>query len=111
MAQSVFNTSDLSADFIASLEQLEGRNAVEEIRNSLPKINANRQDAKTIKRIAELVQQIQEMEQQSGTHKWFDPNGKYPIETLPKHKAFFEAGLIYPERLFMAGNRVGKSIA
>lgn len=106
-----FDTADFTQDFLASLDQLEGRNAIEEIRNSLPKINANRQDVRTLKRITELVKQIHEMEQQAGTEKWFDPNGKYPIDTLPKHKAFFEAGLVYPERLFMAGNRVGKSIA
>lgn len=102
---------DLSADFLDSLKTLEGRDAVEQIRNSLPKINANRQDAVTIARVAELVQQIETMQQESGTHKWFDPNGPYPIDSLPKHKAFFEAGADYPERLFMAGNRVGKSLA
>lgn len=111
MQDDLFNASNLSEDFTASLAQLEGRNAVEEIRNSLPKINANRQDLATIRRVTELIQQIQTMDQESGTQKWFDPDGKYPIDTLPKHKAFFEAGKLYPERLFMAGNRVGKSIA
>jgi phage terminase large subunit-like protein len=102
---------EFDADFLASLETLEGRDALEEIRNSLPKINSNKQDAKTLTRIVDLIDAIKKMEQEAGYAKWFDPKGPYPIESLPKHKAFFDCGSTYPERLFMAGNRVGKSIA
>lgn len=48
--------------------------------------------------------------QNSGIHKWFIPGTPFGIEHCPKHKAFFDAGKIYPERLFMAGNRTGKSV-
>jgi phage terminase large subunit-like protein len=47
----------------------------------------------------------------SGINKWFIPSGKFTINDYPKHKAFFAAGKDYHERLFMAANRVGKSIA
>jgi phage terminase large subunit-like protein len=46
----------------------------------------------------------------SGTRKWFRPGTPASIEACPKHKAFFNAGKTYHERLFMAANRVGKSI-
>lgn len=47
----------------------------------------------------------------SGTHKWFAPNSAASIDLCPKHRAFFAAGKDYHERLFMAANRVGKSVA
>lgn len=68
-------------------------------------------DARSLAKAVALAEQIKEMESSSGMDKWFDPKGSFPIDSLPKHKAFFEAGKDYPERLFMAGNRVGKSIA
>lgn len=47
----------------------------------------------------------------SGTEKWFIPNSKASIEACHKHREFFKAGKDYHERLFMAANRVGKSVA
>jgi phage terminase large subunit-like protein len=42
---------------------------------------------------------------------WFPDTGPLRRELYPKHLAFFAAGIEHRERLFMAGNRVGKTIA
>lgn len=47
----------------------------------------------------------------SGMDKWFQPGTMFSIDACPKHKAFFEAGDVYNQRLFMAANRVGKSVS
>lgn len=47
----------------------------------------------------------------SGMDKWFKPGSPFSIDKCPKHKAFFEAGAIYGQRLFMASNRTGKSVS
>lgn len=69
------------------------------------------QELASLSRLASLLEQYQSATQQSGVHKWFVPKTPFGIENCPKHKAFFEAGLDYNERLFLAGNRCGKSIA
>ena len=62
-------------------------------------------------RMLAILREIEEREKFGGVNRWFVPNTAYSIDNLPKHKAFFEAGAKYDERLFCAGNRVGKSIA
>jgi phage terminase large subunit-like protein len=42
---------------------------------------------------------------------WFPEYGPLRRSLYPKHIAFFDAGIEHRERLFMAGNRVGKTIA
>ena len=106
----MITTEDLSTEFLESLFQFDEELQDEAIRNSLPVSDSAKTDANSIQRILELIQQIETLESGTGTQKWFDPHGKYPISTLPKHEAFFKAGAEYPERLFMAGNRIGKSI-
>lgn len=107
------DSSDLTEEFTNSLKeakddwvQTESR-MVSSFENKAP----NKADSRSIQKLLDLVQKIEAMEREAGTAKWFDPQGAYPISTLPKHQAFFAAGALYPERLFMAGNRVGKSIA
>jgi hypothetical protein len=41
----------------------------------------------------------------------FPATGPKPRELYPKQIDFFAAGLLYKERLFMAANRVGKTVA
>jgi phage terminase large subunit-like protein len=53
---------------------------------------------------------------QSKLKKWryrqfFPDTGPLRRELYPRHMAFFRAGAIHRERLFMAGNRVGKTLA
>lgn len=47
----------------------------------------------------------------SGTKKWFREGTLASIDNCPKHRAFFAAGKNFHERLFMAANRAGKSVA
>lgn len=64
-------------------------------------------------KLAKLVEKVKKFEaslREGGTVKWFTPESGFDISTLPKHKAFFDAGAQYAERLAMAGNRTGKSI-
>ena len=41
----------------------------------------------------------------------FPETGPYRRELYPKHMEFFRAGSLHRERLFMAANRVGKTVA
>lgn len=68
-------------------------------------------DARSMQRLLKLIEQYQAAKKSGGAVKWFDPDGPYSIDACPKHKAFFAAGHKYEERLFMAANRSGKSVA
>lgn len=54
---------------------------------------------------------LERVENTSGTAQWFKADGGYSIEQYPKHKLLFDLGSQYRERVFMCGNRIGKSIA
>lgn len=96
-------------EFQLSLEELPTDDAAAIIRQSLPTLDVKHMDARSLQKVLNLVHQIEEMEAAKGSARWFeDP---YPIDSLPKHREFFRAGSEYPERLFMAGNRVGKTLA
>lgn len=102
-------SSEPTLDFEESLKmEFGGTDAGELIQASLPTIRNHKQDARSVQRILDLVAQIEKMERERGTDKWFE--SPYSIDTLPKHKAFFDASKTYNEVLFLAGNRVGKSI-
>lgn len=94
----------LPQDFAASLSAFEDEDNLEEfIRGSLPARDVLKGDARSLQKLVELVEKLETLEREKGTNKWFD--SPYTIDTLPKHKKFFEAGNDYHERLFMAGNR------
>lgn len=62
----------------------------------------------------ELLRLLEEKERRIRYNQfdsWFPDTGPLRRELYPKHMAFFEAGAVDRERLFMAGNRVGKTIA
>lgn len=100
---------ELPKEFLDSLASMQDWNTAEAIKQSLPTVHVKAGEARDLSKLLRLVEQLEAMDRESGVGKWFeDP---YPIDTLPKHKAFFEAGLEYPERLFMAANRIGKSVA
>lgn len=102
---------DLPVDFEESLKTLEDGIVDSQsnlIQQTLASVSIKNSDTRSFAKLLELVKQVEALERERGTAKWFeDP---YPITTLPKHEAFFKAGATYPERLFMAGNRVGKSL-
>ena len=66
---------------------------------------------KMLARALELARYIDQADRRAGMDKWFPATGDYSIYNMPKHKAFFDAGAEYDERMFLAANRVGKSIA
>lgn len=103
---------DLPIDFLDSLKDLEGKEeqSYTTITNSLPSSRStdNQADARSIKKILDLIAKIEKEQAERGTFKWFE--SPYGIETLPKHKAFFDASAKYNEVCFLAANRVGKSI-
>ena len=63
---------------------------------------------------AELVaitDELQRRERQRLLFEMFPDTGPNRRELYPKHMAFFEAGATHRERVFLAGNRVGKTVA
>lgn len=64
-----------------------------------------------LQQLHSLLSQLDKVQSVSGMDKWFVPGSPFSIEHCPKHKAFFESGATYGQRLFMAANRVGKSVS
>lgn len=105
-------TNQLSSDFLDSLKEANaGWNGFDPSQavDTPPTYSVNG-SAKDMAHLLSLIELYQKKKAESGNIKWFDPSGPYPIEMCPKHKAFFDAGALYDERLFMAANRVGKSV-
>jgi phage terminase large subunit-like protein len=67
--------------------------------------------ARSVIEMVKAMRQAKDLYENSGTGKWFVPGTPFSLDRCKKHKAFFTAGLTYPERLFMAGNRSGKSVS
>ena len=103
---------DLPDEFLDGLKGLEDgtSNQLDLITSSIPTSKvSNRADARSLKEVLELVALIEKQEQERGMFKWFE--NPYGIDTLPKHKAFFDASANYNEICFLAANRVGKSVS
>ena len=64
-----------------------------------------------LSQLSEMLDKYEEARKLSGMQKWFVPGTPFSIDNCPKHKAFFESGAQYGQRLFMAANRVGKSVS
>ena len=73
--------------------------------------NPKQAEASELMQIVQLLTQYDEAAKVSGVGKWFAPGTLFGIENLHKHRAFFDAGSSHAERLFMAANRVGKTIS
>lgn len=73
--------------------------------------NPAQSEAAQLIQIIKTLEAYEEQTKSSGVNKWFAPGTVFGIENLHKHRAFFEAGTKYSERLFMAANRVGKTIS
>jgi len=58
-----------------------------------------------------LEEQVRRQEEGGHIYKYFLDEGPFRYEKYPKHLQFFKDGSVHRERLFMAANRVGKSIA
>lgn len=68
-------------------------------------------NASAMRQLVSLIEKYDEALATSGAAKWFVPGTPISIDRCTKHKEFFAAGAKYPERLFMAGNRCGKSVS
>ncbi len=64
-----------------------------------------------ISRVTKLVKEIKKREKRRAYFKLFPDEGPLRRELYAKHTEFFKAGSFHKERLFMAGNRVGKTEA
>lgn len=59
---------------------------------------------------AALQEQLRRQEEGGHLHRYFLDEGPFRYENYPKHLEFFKHGAVHRERLFMAANRVGKSV-
>lgn len=57
------------------------------------------------------LERLEKVEEMAGIDKWFVDGTEFSIENYPKHKMYFDSGIKYRERVFLCGNRVGKSQA
>lgn len=78
------------------------------IRTSAPTKEMN---ALALRKLADQIKEYKERLEVAGTTKWFVPGTPYGIDRCKKHKAFFDAGKDFKERIFLASNRTGKTIA
>lgn len=82
-----------------------------ELERMSAQINSGKADLNSMEQFLKLVDEYETRMANAGTGRWFIPGTPYGIEECHKHRAFFDAGATYKERLFMASNRTGKSIA
>lgn len=61
--------------------------------------------------ILNILAEAEERDKFKGHFSLFPDEGPYRWEKYPKHIEFFNAGAVHRERIFMAANRVGKSIS
>lgn len=61
-------------------------------------------------KILEALQEYERRQQYQGHRSFFVDEGPYSYDKYPKHMEFMKAGAKHRERIFMAANRVGKSI-
>jgi phage terminase large subunit-like protein len=62
-----------------------------------------------LQKLVKYLNQIQKLDKARSFDKYYPNEGELRRELYVKHLAFFVAGNEFRERLFMAGNRVGKS--
>lgn len=65
----------------------------------------------TLAQLNALLDEYEKRQKFGGMDKWFKPGTPFGIDKLPKHKAFFDAGAVYGQRLLMGGNRSSKTVS
>lgn len=60
--------------------------------------------------LLDMMNEYELRQQYQGHTAYFVDEGPYSYDKYPKHMAFMTAGAVHRERIFMAANRVGKSI-
>lgn len=61
--------------------------------------------------ILEALEEYDKRKDYQGHFRYWPDDGPYAYHRYPKHMEFLKLGATHRERMFMAGNRVGKSIA
>lgn len=61
--------------------------------------------------IAETLQVLSDKKKYNKFDSYFPDEGQYPRSEYERHIAFFDAGRTHSRRAFIAGNRIGKSLA
>lgn len=112
MRDSIIITPDQLLDFNNSLVQEQARID----REMLEVLDENfkpekTMDYSTMLRVIEVAKAYNERKKFSGTEKWFTEESGFPITSLPKQKAFFEATRSYRQVMFRASNRTSKTIS
>lgn len=64
-----------------------------------------------LKRKIKILRELRRRERQNKFYSYFPDDGPLSRFNYPRQMEFFKAGSIHRERLFMAGNRVGKTEA
>ena len=59
--------------------------------------------------LVKLLEEKEKIRRYNKANYYLPDEGPLRRELYPRHTAFFAAGATYPQRLFMAGNRTGKS--
>jgi phage terminase large subunit-like protein len=96
---------------LAPLEEPNIEKDLDVLRGALNSIQKGKASAKEMAYALKLIEEYQKNLENAGTRKWFMEGTPFSIERCPKHKAFFKAGATYPQRIFLASNRTGKTIA
>lgn len=81
------------------------------LRGALGMIKGGKASQKEMSYALNLIEEYQKNLENAGTRKWFMEGTPFSIDRCPKHKAFFKAGATYPQRIFLASNRTGKTVA
>ena len=91
----------------AALEQAD----MDLLRGAFSNISTKKASAKEMAYALKVIEEYQKRLTNSGTAKWFMEGTPFSIERCKKHRAFFDAGAKYRQRIFLASNRTGKSVA
>jgi phage terminase large subunit-like protein len=87
----------------------------QELRESLERmsavVNSGQASAHQMQQFLDLIEEYEERLERAGTGRWFVPGTPYGIDVCHKHRAFFDAGKTFKERIFLASNRTGKTVA
>lgn len=76
-----------------------------------PATFADRMTAEEAVKYMDAYMEVQKAEQRDRWQNLFPDEGPFRRELYPKHLEHFRAGAKYRERLFLAGNRTGKTVA
>lgn len=104
-------------DILLERIKMEGNPALQSIIQGLDSFKSleDADDKTSVKVLSDLITVLEEYERRKayGGHLegWFEEGTPYGIDKLPKHRAFFDAGATHRIRAFIAGNRVGKTMA